>query len=183
MSDINSYLLAPFGVHYYNSSVGRLALGGMADSKQLAATTGFFTTANAAIFIPFRVMTPTRINKMFLVNGTNVAGNIDLGIYTDDGIRLTSNGGTAQSGPNTVQILSMSTARRVHPGQYYYMAVACSSSSAGIVVEAGTPAVALLQMMGMARVTSAYPLPATVTLAVQATDRQVIHFGFISEEA
>lgn len=177
MGDWSDVIPAPLGVSYFSSccgihSVGAATgfLGGMAGSA--------YPIANKALFIPFRVMAPTRITKLFVVNSAIVFGNIDLGIYNSDGTRVVSTGSTAHAGVDTMQIITLGIPIRLTP-DFYYMAISMNNTTASLYRVA--PLVAFLKVIGMAEQTTAFPLPATATFAtISSLYLPVI--GFISEE-
>lgn len=181
MVDFNTYMLAPIGAQYYSSCLS--AITPLASAYLLGdPTSNAYTLANYGIFIPFRVMAPTRIGKMFCFNGATASGNIDLGIYSEDGVCLASTGGgTFQSGLNKFQIVLMNTPVRVSPGQFYYMALSIDNVTSTVFSFTGYSAI-LLSIIGLAGKTSAFPLPATVALTSYSRVFLPV-FGFIHEEA
>src|SRR5271154_4607263 len=64
---------------------------GVGPASQLWSNIGV-GAANAAIFIPFTVPDTITIAKLAAANGTAVAGNVDMGIYSEAGNRLVSKG-------------------------------------------------------------------------------------------
>ena len=54
------------------------------DISQIAPASQNYVTVGLAVYIPFWRSEPT-ITKFFWVNGTAVAGNLDIGIYASDG--------------------------------------------------------------------------------------------------
>lgn len=115
-------------------------------------------TANAAIFIPFKVYHPFTYQKIFVVNGSAVSGNIDLGIYDSEKHRLGSTGSTAQSGTNAIQ--SMSLSGTLLPG-WYYFGVACDNTTATMIrFSSGGPRNKFSHTFTQ---TSAFALPSTAS--------------------
>jgi hypothetical protein len=121
-------------------------------------------TANLALYVPFVLRRKITVSKLFTANGTGVAGNIDIGIYSLDGTRITHTGATAQAGTSAIQTINI-TPVTIGPGQYY-MALSSSSASSDFYGAgfSGTGAPSL-QSMGIYQQTSAEPLPATATFA------------------
>lgn len=116
--------------------------------------------ANRAIFVPFLVYQPLVVVKMMISNGSTAAGNVDVGVYDDQGNLLVSSGSTAQSGTGALQTFDI-TDTLLLPG-LYYMAQAASTTSHTNVAWAP---LALPGCMGIAQMASALPLPATATFA------------------
>lgn len=117
--------------------------------------------ANDAIFVPFVIQYPVLIKRLFSLNGGTASGNIDVGIYTQDGILIISAGSTAQSGTNTAQFFNV-TDFILTPGRYYF---ACAKDDTTGTVFRANLSVIRNQCIGVAKMASAFPLPATATLA------------------
>jgi hypothetical protein len=119
--------------------------------------------ANSAVYIPFINPATAVIKKLFHGNAAVVSGNIDVGIYDEDGNRLVSAGSTAQAGTSTIQAFDV-TDITIPPGRYY-IAVAFDNTT-------GTSQSWLMQTTmpgwGLAYQTAAFPLPATATFAALA---------------
>ena len=137
------------------------SVGAPVNIGTLASAT--WPTANKAIFMPFRVFHSQGITVLVLawMNGATATGNVDMGIYDAAGTKLVSTGSTAQSGTSTIQQVDV-TDTLLGPGLYYF-ALALSSTS-GTTIRSS---ILLLshKLLGQAEVTSALPLPATVTFA------------------
>lgn len=176
MSDWSDTPPAPFGVSYFNSIFGIHSIGAASGSMGSIAS-AVYPAANLAIFVPFRLLVPTRVKKLFANNGTVVSGNLDLGIYDSAGCRLTSTGSTAQAGTDTLQTIALETAIRLGAGQFY-LAVALNNVTGTLYRVAisfqGRP-------FGTAQQTSAFALPATATFA-QFVYNYLPLIGFVSEE-
>lgn len=144
-------------------------LGAANAAPTLVGTT--WPTANLAIFVPFFLAKTETVRKCFTYNGAAVSGNVDIGIYRDDGAgsidRLVSNGGTAQSGTSQLQALTLVQQLDLAQGQYY-LAVSCDNAVATMAY--WTVSTAYWQAVGMAQMAAAYPLPKTATLAALGQD-------------
>lgn len=131
-----------------------------------SATTGAWTANNDAYFIPFEIWETIVVQYMFIWNVTP-SGNIDLGIYSEDGTRLASTGSTALSGSNTTQGIALSAT--LAPGKYY-MAAACSTTGyTPAIVTTGVIELTRARAGGCLTMASAFPLPATATFAAIAS--------------
>lgn len=139
-----------------------------------APASAAWQTANAALYVPFFLEEPIVIVQMFTYNGATAADNIDVGLYTEGGTRIISAGSTAQSGTGTLQVFNTTDVTLV--SGRYYMAVALDGTT-GTLFQA-TASVPLLRVLGVARETSAFALPATATMAAVATATLVPVFGF-----
>jgi hypothetical protein len=120
-----------------------------------------FPASNDAIFVPLYLSQATLIKRLFSSNGTSVSGNIDVGIYTENGARITSSGSTAQSGTSTLQFFDI-TDIVLGPGRYY-LAVAMDNTT-GTLLRWSTSS-ALTKCMGIVGQASAFPLPSSATFA------------------
>ena len=164
MSELNQRWGQPLGLQGGRTGLSSFDIYGMGKFISVAAitTSTVWPAANLAIFVPFSLDSETLIAQLWWFNGATVAGNVDIGIYTADGTRLLSAGSTAQSGTSVLQ--SVNTADTLVGPGVYYLALALSDGTATI---SGRTLAALQhgQIAGMAEKTSAFALPATVTLA------------------
>lgn len=127
----------------------------------LTGASGSWPTANRAYFIPFTIRSPYRVRRMWWCNGSGgPSGNADAGVYTPSGRRLFSTGATARGASNILQSVALGTPYLLEPGLYY---MGLSTSSAVGSYFRFAPGLIFEQMIGMAQVSSAHPLPATVT--------------------
>jgi hypothetical protein len=115
--------------------------------------------ANTAIFVPFSVEEYVTAYKISDVGGNTPAGNADGGIYNLDGTRIVSSGSTAQGSVGVLTILDIADTL-LKPG-YYLFAVASSGGDHFASNGRG----ATYDQYGIRSMASAFPLPATVTLA------------------
>lgn len=68
-----------------------------------AWTATTYPGSSRAIFIPFTILRPITVYKMFVYNGATVSGNVDVGIYDFTRSRLWSSGSTPQAGASQLQ--------------------------------------------------------------------------------
>jgi hypothetical protein len=122
--------------------------------------------ANTAFFVPFRLSRAVLFKLLFAWNGAAVSGNIDVGIYSRDGTRLVSSGSTAQAGTSVIQTFDV-TDTLIGPG-VFYLAIAMDNGTGQIT--RFVPGLAVGRLLGMAQMATAFPLPATATLAVFTTN-------------
>jgi len=154
----------PVAITTYNRwSVGPIAANGFSGGSP---TSSAWPANNRALYVPFQIDFEYRIKRFFWLNGSAVAGNIDMGIYDILGNKLASTGSTAQSGTSATQIANATAEILLAPGSYY-MAMAASSTSMRIQASAGAGA-SVLRVNGLMQEDSALPLPATFTPAAGA---------------
>lgn len=149
-------------------------------AKQASGTSTAWPSANLAIFTPFFNAEPRTVAQLFVVNGTGVSGNIDVGLYAIDGTRLASAGSTAQAGTSAVQAFNITDIRL--PVGTYYMAVALDNNTGAVegAVPTSAAGAAMLRIAGCAQMAAAFPLPATATLA-SITNNLLPSCGFTRE--
>lgn len=128
--------------------------------------------ANDAILIPISIRFPCIVHRMYAINGVTVSGNIDVGIYAEDGTLIVSSGSTAQAGTTAPQYFNI-TDTFLGPGNYY-MGIAKDDTTGtlrrySLVLEK-------LILCGVIKGTSSFPLPATFSF-VTATATYVPHVG------
>lgn len=130
-----------------------------------------WTTANAAIYIPFALPFPYTVRRLFWCNGTTASLNFDIGLYTDGGTRLVSAGSTAQSGTSVPQYPSMANGSlpiQLSPGILYYLAFTASATTSARAYGSASFTAVGGRMAGCKWQTSALPLPATAAFATFA---------------
>ena len=98
---------------------------------------------------------------MWVVNGATASGNLDVGIYTEDGTRLVSIGSTAQSGTTALQFFNI-TDTFLSPGNYY---MACAMDGTTGTTRRHSPALERCIAAGLIKGATSFPLPATITFA------------------
>ena len=145
-------------------STADLRVGGLLVSAPASAT---WPTANKAILCPFVVTKPITAVKLWILNGATASGNWDVGIYDSAFAKTVAIGSTAQAGVSTIQEFDIAdTALDV--GVYYF--AAALDNTTGTYTRMSASAVSLGQVVGGVRMTSAFPLPATITPAAISTD-------------
>ena len=145
-------------------------------NHQSTNVSSVWPTADLAIFVPVVLEGPTVIAQLYCVNGTVVAGNVDVGIYSVDGTRLASAGSTAQAGTSASQRFNI-TDIRLDAG-LYYMALALSDAATATINGMTLASAELGRVVGFAQMATAFPLPAVATFA-SYTKLVVPTFGFL----
>jgi hypothetical protein len=139
--------------------------------------TGTFPIANQAHYYPIWLAHPIVVTKLWWHNGTTVAGNVDCGLYTDNGVRLVSIGSLAQSGSAATQVVDI--ADTPIPAGLVYLALVSNSTAANFKA-IGPASGGLADGYGVSTYfqTSAFPLPNPATFAtVKATSNKIFKVG------
>lgn len=170
---INVYQQSPFISPISREAVG-LQIALLAPGLNSAQA---YPSANLATYVPFSLSRSIVVTQLWVANGTVAAGNIDIGIYSVDGARLTSLGSTAMAGTSVLQGSTI-TNITIGPGQYY-LAFACSSTSAHIL--SVTSAAYKIRTLGVYQQASALPLPASATFATNTTPVNLPIFGLTTQ--
>lgn len=174
MSYAPAQLIAPRSPIIEIDSLGSLeAIGGELNASNAGMNTALSNNwpaaANVALFVPFGVAQAITAVKMWVQNGTAVAGNIDMGIFDAAGTMLVHKGSTAQAGISGIQELDI-TDTLLAPGRYY---MGISSDTSGVTSKTfqGVMGGAYLAVFtGCYQVAATFPL-ATVTYAAYASVR------------
>ena len=152
VQDYNQQVISSLSVE--SVGVGVSCLGG-------GGSSAVWPVANQACFVPFQVYVPSLIQQLMIWNGTAVSGNVDVGVYTQDGTRVVSSGSTAQAGTSQVQAFNV-TDTQIPPGSYYMAQVL--DNATGTFLRPPMTAVEAA-VLGVLAQTSAFPLPSTATFA------------------
>ncbi len=163
MSDFPIPVIEPLvTIHTYSQEAIGNSIAACAGTAFTATASAAYPTANLALFIPFKVFKRITAVQMFVYNGATVSGNIDVGIYDKNGVRLISAGSTAQAGTNALQAFNI-TDTPFGPGTFY-LAVALDNTTGTLF--RGTLVVNIQPgTLGMAQMATAFALPATATFA------------------
>ena len=150
------------GGRKYGTSHGPFSCG-ITVTTSSSLTSTVWPAANLAIYAPVVIDEDTKVTQLWTVNGAAVAGNVDIGLYSVDGVRLASAGSTAQSGVNLMQKFDI-TDLYLGPGTYYLAVSLSDAATATLGGQTQTTAV-WGKIVGLAEETSALPLPAVATFA------------------
>lgn len=161
------------------SVISSVGLGGVGIFFTAAAgvnepTSQTWSSANRALYVPFKIAGPMNVQRLWWANGGTAAGNVDCGVYSIGRTKLASTGSTVQTGTNVVQSVAVSIL--LQPGSYY-MALALSSTSGTVRGRAVNTTYGRLS--GMTQQATALPLPASATFATYA-DSVLPFFGITS---
>lgn len=132
------------------------------------ASAGVWTTASTALYMPITISAPLLAQQM-AVDVSVQAGNLDLGIYTENGTRLVSAGSTAvgAAGVQAVNIADTWLAAGT-----YFVAMNCDSGTASFVGYS----IQMNQTRSsgiMEQAVGAVALPSPATFATMSATRQI----------
>jgi hypothetical protein len=139
-----------------------LVMGGFMASQVIGPSVAVWPAANLAICVPFCLPAAQTVRHMAWCNGGAVSGNVDAGVYNEDGTKVITTGSTAQAGLNVLQIAAV-TATPLAAGSYFM--VLCSDNITGQWLRVAAIGAANLQGSGLQQAAAAVPLGATLTLA------------------
>lgn len=154
--DVDSLIICPASAQSLGREMNAMGLG---------ISAAAWPTANKAIYVPFSVYETITVRKMFWENGGSVSGNVDVGIYDINWVRLVSSGSTAQAGTSAIQEVNI-TDTTLASG-IYYLAMAMDNNT-GQIGRWG-PTAAIGRGLGVSEEASAFPLPSTATLSALAS--------------
>lgn len=117
-------------------------------------------TANKAYYMPFYLPESFSMTHLFHISGASATGNVDLGIYDENGTRLVSTGSVAKGGTNNCHLLN-ATDTTLPRGKYYFAYAQNGTTTVG-----GWFGIQLSKLCGNLEQATAFPLPATATFAV-----------------
>ncbi len=147
----------PFIGNWPISNISTQNAGGIPNIASVSAVA--WTLANRAVFVPVRIPSAI-VARQFIVPIGAASGNIDVGLYTPDGVRLISTGSVV----STAGAMFIDFANtKVGPGLFYF-ALSCNNTTITIHGHALITA-PRAEMYGAAQMDTAFPLPATATLA------------------
>jgi hypothetical protein len=133
-----------------------------------APTSAGWLAANRAIFTPLVLPSPVIVDGLGVIVGGTSSGNVDIGLYTEDGVRLVSTGSTAQGAINTDQLITVADTL-AGPG-VLYVGVACDVTTATLM-HFNPGASHLVELWGAEQMSAAFPLPATWVKEALASSR------------
>lgn len=144
-----------------NSFSGDLGVTIGAVSGGISPASAAFPASNDAIFIPFTSDQAVTIKRLYTINGSTASGNIDVGVYTQDGAKIVSSGSIAQAGTSAPQFFDV-TDFILGPGLYFW-AVAMNNTTGTLF--RSSLAVRYSQAIGIRKQATAFALPASATFA------------------
>ena len=154
------------------------SLGPLLAAYALAApASATYPATNRAHYIPFSVTISRTVYQLYVLNGSAVSGNIDVGVYSEAGAKLISSGATAQAGTGVIQLFDV--ADTALAAGSYYMAVWMNNTTGTL---ARTTATLISNgIMGIRQETVVTNLPTTWTpTAATATAPFVPVMGLVT---
>ena len=153
--------LTPLFLHTWGVLLGGPHMHSFATS--FTPNNGAWTTANQAIYVPFRLPFPYVVRRLFWhVGSVGNSGNSDIGIYSLGGTAIFTAGSTVNSTGNTPQYITPASPIVLSPGRYF-LAYSHSSISANHIF--GRGGIVNNGLTGCYTQLSAVPLPGTATFA------------------
>ncbi len=141
-----------------------------------------YVAVNVGVFVPFTIPEAVTFTKLGWGNGSAVAGNLDVGLFAEDGTMIVAAGITAQLNTTTLQVVDI-TDTTLARGRYY---LGLTSDTSGITqkVRASLPVAGILQALGLLQDSAAAPPfstscnPATFVAYAQAFIPVVVAQGY-----
>lgn len=150
------------------------SLGGLYSPSQSTA----YSLASRCIFIPFTIGELVTAYQMFTHNGTAIANNIDVGIYTSKMVSMVTMGSTAQAGASDLQLFNITDTLLV-PGNYFMGLSMDGAPPTGTFSRWSIPTGRSLRLMGCLEKLATFPLPTGAVATTAVTDGYVPHFGVV----
>lgn len=149
------------------AEVGTLAsastVSGLRSALNANFGNGAWPLANWVFYLPFVLYGHTPFTHANMWIGTP-SGNIDIGLYSEDGTRLASTGSVAAAG-TTRQVIALTAAIVAPPGRYYAAATADNTTLQVSRTFSTTALENLLTTGILNETTGGFGLPATATFA------------------
>ena len=143
------------------------------------AATSVAATANRAYYFPLYIDRHITVQKLWVLNGAAVSGNIDLGLYNSAGglptTKIISSGATVHANANVIQEVDITDTFLKGPAIYFFGIAADNGTSTFYTQSPGS--VGVVRYMGIQQQASAYPLPSTAT---PATPSATLYIGGIA---
>lgn len=133
------------------------------------ATSVNWEAANRVYYVPFWIAAPFNIGKLVWMNGSAVAGNVQMGVYNAAGTLLCTTGTVAQSGTTQPQGAAPTAATVLLPDRYYWGITMSTTTNARIerfnLTTLPTPFTRLSGFLRESADPGAFGLPSTATFA------------------
>lgn len=143
----------------------------------LSTTSSGAPGASVICYVPMVIPWVYPIRRLFLWNGLTAAGNVDVGLYSKDGVKLISSGSYVQVGTSVPQFSSVSY---LLPAGAYYLAAVMSSTGTWTRTTPSSGSTVMRQIGLLAE--SAFPLPAVMTPTATAISTMPL-IGFTLTES
>lgn len=169
-------------IPFHVCSVGRY--NSIAEGVAVLGTGGITAAAwpanNLAVYMPVSMPIPFTIARFMIANGSNITGNVDIGIYSAAGSRLLSTGSTLRADASAVQYIGVTD--QVFQAGYYYLALV-GSSTTGTYMQSAFSSATRARLFGpLEEQLGATTLPSSMT-PVAYTRTSVFQFGFSQSDS
>lgn len=134
-------------------------LAGSMACLDLSTGSAVWPGANYVVVMPFSLPYAQTFSRVSWFNGAAVSGNVDVGIYNEDGSKIVTIGSTAQAGISLIQLVTM-TSTPLAAGSYLF-AMSVDNGVAAFT-RWTTPNSTNFQALGSMTATAVFPLPATL---------------------
>jgi len=137
--------------------------------------------ANQINLYAFTVPRTVRVSKGY-IDINSGSGNVDIGIYDDEGNRLASSGTTAMSAGPGAQAINFTASVLLNPGRKYYAAIVVDNEVASLhgMLQTGTGNQSAGTLSIATRVNATYPLPSSLTIAGAGSATKLFPLHFTS---
>ena len=146
---------------------------------QSGFASAIWPAANRGIGYPFMLTEHRTLLQMYVHNGTVVSGNLDAGVFREDGTKVVAMGATAQAGTSALQLLNV-TDTVLQPWTQYYAWLAIDNITATTLRVSGGVSLAQTMMGGVVQMASAYSAGLVATVTAAAVDTLYLpDFGMV----
>lgn len=134
--------------------------------------------AKLVTYMPICLPWDYHVKRVWWVNGSTVtSGNVDMGVYSADGVRIYNTGSTAQVGVNQLQYVTPGTDFMLIGGTNYYVAWTCDSTTSHALAHSGAATGGIMYGL-LEETTGSFGLPATFTPVTYARAWGYVVCGF-----
>lgn len=161
MADFPSQFVPPLHISTFSTFAGTFEAVG-AGSNTVASYN--WPAEKRAVYVPVTIPWPYPVSRVFWANGSAAGGNMDFGIYTQDGARLYSTGATAASGNSLLQYVDP-TDFLLTPGTYYFALLNDSATTTNRTVGFSAIAASEGRLGGLLQQSGIATLPSAATFA------------------
>lgn len=164
---IPAYFTDPIiGPQSLMSSISPNSIGTeLAAISPVAPVSTAWSNANMARGVPLTIQKPVTVQKLFVYNGATVAGNFDIGIYSEGGNLIISSGSTPQAGINILQEVNLNPNIVLGSGRYYMVLVADTTTATFFATAVTTQ---ICKLVGLFQNGLSFPLPSSIGIGAYA---------------
>lgn len=133
--------------------------------------------APMAQYTPVVLRSQITVFQLGWLNGANIAGNLDAGIYDKAGNRIVSTGSTAHAGASLIQMVDTADVT-LTPGVYYLANATDTSGGTQTIARYQMGTIGLMRACGIVQ-QAIFPLPSAASFATNAQTSVPLVFGAI----